>query len=120
MPSKPEENLKKCETTLNAVLEIAPAVSFGGLKAADFEAKVQPMRDTRAVIADLEAQLSVARDNRDAADEIGLSAEQLVVNGIIGDVNYGPDSPLYGATGRKRKSERRSGLTRKKKQGTES
>lgn len=115
MASKPEENLKKCERTLNAVMEIAPDVSFGGMKAAQYAAKVQAMRDARALIADLEAQLSAARDHRDAVDIEGLAAEALVVNGIVGDPNYGPDSPLYGATGRKRKSERKSGLTRKKK-----
>lgn len=116
MASRPEENIKKCETTLTAVKEIAPDVAFGGMKAVDFEAKVQPMRDIRVVIEDLEAQLSAARAQRDIVDAAGLAAEQLVVNGIVGDPNYGPDSPLYGATGRKRKSERKSGLTRKKKE----
>lgn len=115
MASKPEENIKKCEQTLTAVTELAPDVSFGGMKAVDYKAKVQPMRDIRVVIEDLEAQLSAARDQRDIIDGDGLAAEQLVVNGIVGDPNYGPDSPLYGATGRKRKSERKSGLTRKTK-----
>lgn len=115
MPSKPEQNLNKSELTLNAVTELAPDVSFGGLKAADFAVKIQAMRDVRQEVADLEAQLSAARDRRDQIDAEGLEAEQLVVNGIVGDPNYGPDSPLYGATGRKRKSERASGLTRKKR-----
>lgn len=115
MRAKPEQALSKCETTLNAVAEIAPTVSFGGMKAADFAAKVQPMRDARAEIVDLEAQLTAARARRDDADAEGLAAEQLVVNGIIGNPDFGPDSPLYGATGRTRKSDRASGLTRKKK-----
>ena len=119
MKSKPEENIKKCEQTLTAVSEIAPDVAFGAMKAADFAAKVQPMRDIRVIIHDLEAQLSAARDKRDLVDAAGMEAEQLVVNGIIGDPNYGPDSPLYSATGRTRKSERRSGLTRKKKETSE-
>jgi len=115
MASKPELNLKKCEKTLNAVTEIAPDVAFGGMKAADYEVKVQAMRDARAVVEDLEARASAARAHRDLVDLEGLEAEALVVNGIVGDKNYGPDSPLYGATGRKRKSERKSGLTRKPK-----
>jgi hypothetical protein len=115
MQSKPEENIKKCETTLNAVSEIAPDSNFGGYKAAGFETKVQAMRDVRAEIDDLEAQLSAARARRDEVDAEGLEAERLVVNGIIGDPNFGPDSPLYGASGRTRKSDRKSGLTRKKK-----
>lgn len=115
MNSRPEENIRKCETTLNAVKELAPDVVFGGMKAADFEVKVQAMRDVREEIAELEAQLDAARARRDLADKAGTEAEQLVVNGIVGDPNFGPDSPLYGATGRKRKSEYASGLTRKKK-----
>ena len=39
----------------------------------------------------------------------------LVVNGVVGDPAYGDDSPLYGAMGFVRKSERKSGLTKKKK-----
>src|SRR4051812_15796434 len=104
MKSKPEENLKRCEKTLTGVKEIAPDVSFGGMKSDDLEAKVQAMRDARATIEHLEAQLDAARAHRDLVDTEGLAAEQLVVNGIVGDPHFGPDSPLYGATGRKRKS----------------
>lgn len=35
---------------------------------------------------------------------------------IAGETAYGNDSPLYGAMGFVRKSEKKSGLTRKKKQ----
>jgi hypothetical protein len=115
MQSKPEENITKCETTLNAVSEIAPDIKFGGMNAVEFEAKVQAMRDIRDEIDDLEARLAEKRARRDQIDAEGLEAEQLVVNGIVGDPNFGPDSPLYGATGRTRKSDRKSGLTRKKK-----
>lgn len=37
---------------------------------------------------------------------------------VAGDPNYGNDSPLYGAMGFVRKSEKKSGLTRKKKPTT--
>lgn len=36
-------------------------------------------------------------------------------NSIAGDPNYANDSPLYGAMGFVRKSEKKSGLTRKTK-----
>ena len=35
--------------------------------------------------------------------------------GVAGSADYGNDSPLYGAMGFVRKSEKKSGLTRKKK-----
>lgn len=115
MKINPELAMHKCEMTLTAVEEIAPDILFGGMKAVDFKVKIQAMRDVRAEIEDLEAQLTAARARREQVDTEGMTAEQLVVNGIIGDPNYGPDSPLYGATGRKRKSDRASGLTRKKR-----
>ena len=39
----------------------------------------------------------------------------LMVNGVKGDPDFGEDSDLYEAMGYVRKSERKSGLTRKKK-----
>jgi hypothetical protein len=38
---------------------------------------------------------------------------QLVVSGVLADPSEGPDSSVYEAMGYTRKSERRSGLTRK-------
>jgi hypothetical protein len=43
---------------------------------------------------------------------------QLVVNGVVGDPEEGPDSDLYAAFGYTRTSERKTGLTRKKSTGT--
>ncbi|HEY0458709.1 MAG TPA: hypothetical protein VGC97_06110 [Pyrinomonadaceae bacterium] len=45
--------------------------------------------------------------------------EQNVVKSIAGDPKYGDDSDLYEGTGHVRKSEKKSGLTRKKKNGSE-
>jgi hypothetical protein len=40
---------------------------------------------------------------------------QMVVNGVKGDPNYGDDSDLYDAMGYVRKSAKKSGLTKKSK-----
>jgi hypothetical protein len=115
MQKRPADNIRKCERTLSGVQEMAPGETFGGYMAADFETLVQEMRSVRDEISELEMQLSAVRNRRDAVDAAALKAERLIVNGIVGDRNYGPDSPLYGAVGRKRLSERRSGMRRKKK-----
>jgi hypothetical protein len=115
MRARPDENIRKCEGTLSGVTEIAPEVEFGGYKAADFETLVQEMRDVRDELDELETRTAAVRARRDLVDVRALEAEQLIVNGIIGNRAYGPDSPLYAATGRKRVSDRKSGLTRKKK-----
>lgn len=51
---------------------------------------------------------------RDTDDEAALAKRELIVNGVISDPNFGPDSALYEALGFVRKSDRKSGLTRKK------
>ena len=52
--------------------------------------------------------------DREEADEAFLDKAQLVVNGVLADPTEGDDSALYEAMGYTRKSERRSGLTRKR------
>ncbi len=65
---------------------------------------------------DLGAERKMKRDVRDDK-YIALNDKRSKVGmGVAGDPAYGNDSPLYGAMGFVRKSEKKSGLTRKKKQ----
>ncbi|NOT47066.1 MAG: hypothetical protein HOP17_04870 [Acidobacteria bacterium] len=55
---------------------------------------------------------------RDVRDDKYLALDKKRSNigmAVAGDPAYGNDSPLYGAMGFVRKSEKKSGLTRKKK-----
>jgi hypothetical protein len=71
--------------------------------------------DDDAAIADLEAELKMKRDVRDDK-YVALNEKRSKVGlGVAGSADYGNDSPLYGAMGFVRKSERASGLTRKTK-----
>lgn len=79
---------------------------------------MKPSFDTREALRALESQTQSKQIERDAADAESLRRVQLVVNGVIGDPEEGPDSDLYAAFGYTRKSERKTGLTRKKKPGT--
>lgn len=54
-------------------------------------------------------------DQRNNADKVFPPAQQKVVKGVVRDTDYGDDSELYEAMGYTRKSERKTGLTRKKK-----
>ena len=81
---------------------------------AQFKAAVKPSYDTRERIATLEDQLSSEKTARDNADDESLRLAQVVVNGVVGDPAEGPDGDLYEAMGYVRRSDRRSGLTRKK------
>ena len=97
----------------DAWVEGASKVDFNGITQAQFLADITPAAADDAVIADLEAELKMKREVCDDK-YIALSQKRSKV-GVAGDPNYGNDSPLYGAMGFVRKSERSSGLTRKKK-----
>jgi hypothetical protein len=115
MPTlNPKKNIDLLEKTVAALREFAPDKAFGGLKLADFEPLVEVCRQDREDIIDHENAgkgLIVKRDND---DETALTKRELIINGVIGDPSFGPDSALYEALGFVRKSERKSGLTRKK------
>jgi hypothetical protein len=113
MPSNPKSNEQKMNTMINAWETLASAKVFGGSTLDQFKAVAAPALAARARIADLESQMTQAINDRDAADAAFLAKAQLVVNGVLADPTEGPDSSLYEAMGYTRKSERRSGLTRK-------
>ena len=99
---------------LNAWETLAPDKSFGGMALPQFRALAQIALDARARIEVLEDQTKQAKAERDNADEDFNERAELVINGVRADPTEGPDSALYEAMGYKRKSERRSGLTRKR------
>ena len=65
-------------------------------------------------IGDLEAELKMKREVRDDLYFSLNDKRSKVGLGVAGSAAYGNDSPLYGAMGFVRKSDRASGLTRKK------
>ncbi len=111
----PGENEKKVNAILTAWEAHAKDVKFAGLTLAQFKAKVQLSLDTRDDIKVKEQELEDLADNRDDADKVSMPLCDQVVKSVVGDVNFGDDSTLYAAMGYKRKSERKTGLTRKKK-----
>jgi hypothetical protein len=115
MPTNPKNNELKMERMLNAWQTLAPDKSFGGMTLAQFRTAAKPAQDARQRIDELEDQLKQALTDRDSADEAFQAKAQLVVSGVLADPTEGPDSALYEAFGYTRKSERKTGLTRKRK-----
>jgi hypothetical protein len=113
MAQNPKENEQKIARMLNAWETLAPGKSFGGMTLAQFQAAMQPAQDARRRIDDLEDQFKQALAQREAADQAALAKIQLATNGVLADPTEGPDSALYEAFGYTRRSERKSGLTRK-------
>ncbi len=113
MPSNPQTIADDTNTIINAWTTLAPAASFGGMTLAQYKAKVQPSFDARAQIKTLDDQMTAAINTRDDADSVTTATNSKVVKGVVGDPNFGDDSNLYEAMGYVRKSERKSGLSRK-------
>ena len=117
MPS-PKNNEEKMERMLNAWRTLAPAKSFGGMTLAQFEEAAAPARAKRRQIEELNDQLARAIAEREQADDAFTAKAQLVVAGVLADPTEGADSALYEAFGYTRKSDRKSGLTRRKRGDT--
>jgi hypothetical protein len=115
MPNNPKGNIEKLERVLNAWKTIAPEAKFGGMKLEEYEAFVNASRLPRATLETLDDQTKAASALRDANDIISLAKTQLIKNGVLSDETYGEDSALYEAMGYVKKSDKKSGLTRKKK-----
>jgi len=99
----------------DAWVEGAPTVDFNGISQAQFLADITAAAADDAAIADLEAELKMKREVRDDK-YVALNDKRSKVGlGVAGNPDYGNDSPLYGAMGFVRKSDRASGLTRKTK-----
>lgn len=110
-PKKIEEKIR---TTISAWEQLAANKKFGGMSLDEFKAAVAPSLNARALIDQLQHQLTQAINQRDDADDVSLAKMQLVVNGVLADPTE--DGSVYEAMGYTRKSERKSGLTQKKNQ----
>ena len=66
-------------------------------------------------IADLEAQIQMKREERDAIYRELNDDSIRIRDGVEGDANFGTNHPLYEGMGFTLDTNRKSGLTRKKK-----
>lgn len=113
MPS-PKDIEDKIERMINAWRTLAPDKTFGGMTLAQFEAAAAPSLAARRKIEELDNQRAQKIAERDSADDAFNVKAQLAVAGVLADPAEGADSALYAAFGYTRKSERKTGLTRKR------
>lgn len=116
MAFNPKNNEEKMLKVLNAWKTLAPTAEFAGLKLADFEAQVAKSAAPRQRLIELKDEMMREQALRDAEDVMTMSKIECVVAGVVADPAFGSDSALYEAMGYIRKSDRKSGLTRKKSQ----
>ena len=109
----PKANQEKYDKVEAAWKDLAPGETFGGMTLAQFQARIAPSKDEREVLDQLDNQMKEHITGRDGADIVSMNGVELVVNGVIGNPDFGPDSAHPEAMGYIRKSDRKSGLTRK-------
>ena len=111
----PSAAYARLDTFVSAWRKLRPTKAFAGLTVDQFETqKMTPCRTARTTIVDLENQITGALNRRDDLDQAALEAMALIVNAVKGDPAEGENGDLYEAMGFVRKSERKSGLARKK------
>jgi hypothetical protein len=113
MANTPKSREERMNRILNAWETLAPTKSFGGMTLAQFQAFCAPAQAARQRLGDLADQTTQATNDRDTGDEVVAEKSQLVINGVLADPTEGPNSSVYEAMGYTRKSERKSGLTKK-------
>ncbi len=105
---------EQCGVMYDAWTEGAKDVDFNGIARTAFETDITAADAADDEIDTLEAQLKLKREARDDMYAALDEKRSKVGQGVAGNPDFGDDSPLYGAMGFVRKSEKKSGLTRKK------
>jgi hypothetical protein len=95
--------------------QIAPSVTFKGITQPNFQAKIQAAAAVDQQYADLLTQAGMKADERDSLYQDLNDDSVNIRDGVEGHEDYGPDHPMYEGMGFTRVSQRKSGLTRKKK-----
>lgn len=112
---KPKDVKEKLDRMIKAWETLAPDETFAGMTLPQFKAAVQPSYTARDEIAALEAQVNGKLAQRDVSDKVSVQKAQAVVNAVLASETHGPDSALYESFGYVRQSEKKSGLTQRKK-----
>ena len=113
--SNPKGNETVFERGLRALRNMAPDTRFKGKGLAEFSAQVERCMASRRRLEDLGSATNSELLVRESEDERALAMLDNIIDGVIGHEDFGDDSALYEELGFVRKSQRKSGLTRKRK-----
>jgi hypothetical protein len=115
MKKNPKKNEKILVRALAALRNKAPDIKFKGIGLTEFSAQTDRCFGSRRRLEDLGSATNTELAVRESEDETALAMLDDIIDGVIGHVDFGDDSVLYEELGFIRKSQRKSGLTRKRK-----
>ncbi|MBS1795261.1 MAG: hypothetical protein JSS81_15495 [Acidobacteria bacterium] len=104
------------ERAIVALRSLPPETRFKKLTAAEILEQLERSMASRRRLEDLDNELALESVVRENEDERSLDVLEEFVDGVIGHADYGRDSALYESLGFVRKSKRKSGLTRRRKE----
>lgn len=107
MSANPAKDMEKLERTGAAWNTHAQADKFYGLLHQEYDVRIERSRDVRLRLEEARRLVAALENERNDVDRENLELEGNIANAISGDPNYGENSSLWEATGRKRKSERK-------------
>lgn len=113
MKRKSKNAAAKAETIADAWEEYAPDAKFAGMTSVQYRNATKPSSDSRSEKALLHSQLRAKHELVVTSDAATRKINKQVVAAIVGDPDFGPDSPLYAAAGYVPDSLRKSGKTNK-------
>lgn len=113
MPKPTNKLVERIQAFRAAWREMAPEAVFAGMTLAQFEEKSEASLSVRGEILAIVKQLTGKKAEKSIVDQSVVEHLVLVVNSVRGTPGYGEDCALYRALGYVRKSDRKSGLTRK-------
>jgi len=108
-----KNKMKKINLVTNAWEQIAPEATFGGFTLDQYKTAMAPALESQARIAALLAELEGERQKFNINSDACYRIATQMASSVKGDVKFGDDCPLYSAMGYTRRSNRKSGLTRK-------
>ncbi len=111
----PTQNMDEMEMYLSGWEANAPTKTIGGLTLDAFKAEVDERRDDRHGVAEAKNAWDAAIITRENGDNKTMTTLDMLKKAIVADPEFGDDSALYESFGFIRKSDRKSGLTRKKR-----
>ncbi len=117
MANSPKSNEEKMMEILTAWQNMRAGKTFGGMTLEDFAKQVEKSMAPRRRLIEIADEEIEQQTVRDTEDVVTMEKVQFIVNGVKADPEEGEDGALYEAMGYVRKSERKSGLTRKKTKG---
>jgi hypothetical protein len=110
------KKIKERVTKMNTAWgQSAPTVAFKGITHAAFQAKIQAAAAVEQEYADLLTQAKMKADERDRLYQELSDDSVNIRDGVEGHADFGSEHPIYQTMGFTSPSQRKSGLTRKKK-----